>query len=95
MLNGKQKRYLRFLANRENAIFQIGKNGLDKNTLISIDQALIARELVKIHVLKSCDIPLNELILDTLAFTKAELVQTIGKTYVLYKKAKEPKIILP
>ena len=95
MLTGKQKRYLRSLANRENAIFQIGKHGLDKNTLISIDQALTARELVKIHVLKSCDVEMNALILDTLAFTKAELVQTIGKTYVLYKKAKEPKIILP
>ncbi|MBQ2138318.1 MAG: YhbY family RNA-binding protein, partial [Erysipelotrichaceae bacterium] len=28
MLNGKQKRYLRSLAVNENAIFQIGKDGL-------------------------------------------------------------------
>lgn len=95
MLTGKQKRTLRALANQEKAIFQIGKGGLDKNTLISINQALEARELVKIHVLKSCDTPINALILDTLAFTKAELVQTIGKTYTLYKPSKERKIQLP
>ena len=89
MLTGKQKRYLRALANQEKPIFQIGKYGLDKNTLISIDQALAARELVKIHVLKTCDIPINALILDTLAFTRAELVQTIGKTYIVYKPSKE------
>ena len=95
MLTGKQKRYLRALANQQKAIFQIGKSGLDKNALISINQALEARELVKIHVLKSCDTDFNELVLDTLAFTKAQLVQTIGKTYILYKESDERKIQLP
>lgn len=95
MLTGKQKRYLRSLAVNTPAIFQVGKNGIEENMLISIKQALEARELIKISVLKSCSAPLEEIILDTLAYTRAELVQKIGKTFVIYKKSSEPTIVLP
>ncbi len=95
MLTGKQKRYLRSLANTLLPIAQIGKNGIELNGLVSINQALQARELVKISVLKNCEMEMEAIILDTLAYTKAELVQKIGRTFIIYKKSKEPKIILP
>lgn len=95
MLNGKQKRYLRSLAVNEKAIFQIGKDGLNENMYKSIKEALKARELVKISILKTCELELHEIAVELCANTNAELVQIIGKTIVLYKQSKERKIILP
>ena len=95
MLTGKQKRYLRGLAVNEKAIFQIGKDGLNDNLYVSIKEALKSRELVKISILKTCTIDINEIIIEVCANTNSELVQKIGKTIVLYKQSKERKIILP
>ena len=95
MLSGKQKRYLRSLAVNEKALFQIGKDGLSQNLFDSLKEALKARELVKISVLKTCEIAMNEICIDLCANTGAELVQRIGKTVVLYKASKEKKILLP
>ena len=95
MLNGKQKRYLRSMAVNEKALFQIGKDGLSQNLFCSVKEALKARELVKISILKTCELSMNEIAVDLCANTSAELVQKIGKTLVLYKASKERKIILP
>ncbi len=95
MLSGKQKRYLRSLAVNEKALFQIGKDGLNRNLYQSLKEALKARELVKVAVLKTCDTEMNEIAVELCANTGAELVQKIGKTLVLYKKSKERKIELP
>jgi len=95
MLKGKQKRYLRSIAVNEKAIFQIGKDGLSKELINSIKEALKARELVKISVLKSCELEMNEITVELCASTGSELVQVIGKTIILYKQSKERKIQLP
>lgn len=95
MLNGKQKRYLRSLANKLPASFQIGKDGLSDNLLEGILEALIANELVKISILKTCSVPLNEIEIEICAYCGCELVQEIGKTILLYKRSKDNKIILP
>ncbi len=95
MLSGKQKRYLRSLAVNEKALFQVGKEGLSKNLFDSLKEALKARELVKISVLKTCELSMNEISIDLCANTGTELVQKIGKTLVLYKASKDKKIVLP
>lgn len=95
MLNGKQKQYLRSLAQTEKAIFQMGKDGLSDNYIEQINNALNARELVKISVLKTGPSDLKEVSFDLARLTKSEVVQIIGRTIVLYKKAREPKILLP
>lgn len=95
MLTGKQKRYLRGLAVNKKAIFQIGKDGLSKELIQGLNDAIKKQELVKVSILKTCESDINEIELDIISGTKAELVQKIGKTLVLYKKSKEPKIILP
>lgn len=95
MLNGKQKRYLRSLAQTERAIFQMGKDGLSDNYIEQISNALAARELVKISVLKTGPSDLKEASFDLARLTKSEVVQIIGRTIVLYRQAKEPKILLP
>ncbi len=95
MLNGKQKRYLRSLANNLNSTFQIGKDGLNDNLYKSLSDYLKANELVKVNVLKTCEVSLNEIEVNICMNCKCELVQHIGKTLVFYKRSKENKIILP
>ena len=95
MLSGKQKRYLRALANDLNSTFQIGKEGLSDNLIQTVDDALRTHELVKIKLLKTVSDDVDEIIFDLAMNTKSEVVQKIGRVFVLYRKAKEPKIILP
>ena len=93
MLNGKQKRYLRSLAVNIKPIAQIGKDGLGENTYKTVNDAFNTHELIKRSVLKSCDLSLNEICVEICARCHCELVQTIGKTIVLYKRAREPKLL--
>ena len=52
-MTSKQRAYLKSLASNISAIFQIGKAGISENTIKQIDDALEARELIKITVLET------------------------------------------
>ncbi len=96
MLTNKQKSYLRSLAQSERAIFQIGKDGISDALINTLKDALKARELVKLSVLKTAPTDdLKELAFDLARLSGSEVVQIIGRTIILYKKGKEPKILLP
>ena len=95
MLTSKQKSYLRSLAQTEPALFQIGKEGLSDNLIQTVDDALRTHELVKIKLLKTVSDDVDEIIFDLAMNTKSEIDKKIGRVFVLYRKAKEPKIILP
>ena len=47
-LTSKERAYLRSLANTMDPIFQFGKGGVSDNFIKQIDDALEARELIKI-----------------------------------------------
>lgn len=96
MLTNKQKSYLRSLAQSERAIFQVGKDGISDALINTLMDALKARELVKLSVLKTAPTDdLKELAFDLARLSRSEVVQIIGRTIILYKKGKEPKILLP
>ncbi|KMM37603.1 ribosome assembly RNA-binding protein YhbY [Guptibacillus hwajinpoensis] len=96
MLTGKQKRFLRAKANRLNPIFQVGKGGVNENMTKQIEEALEARELIKVSILQNCDEDRNTVGDQLSSETGAELVQIIGNMIVLYKESEENKeIILP
>ena len=95
MLSGKQKRYLRGLASCDKTIFQIGKDALSNNLIEQVDHAIEARELVKISVLKNSPVDIEETSFDLARLTDSELVQIIGRTIVLYRPSRNPKIVLP
>ena len=95
MLTGKQKRYLRAMAVNEKALVQIGKDGLTNNIIVSCNEILKARELVKISILKSCEQEINEILIDLLAHTNSQHVQTIGRNIILYRQSKDKIIRLP
>ncbi|OLO38851.1 RNA-binding protein [Alkalihalophilus pseudofirmus] len=91
MLTGKQKRFLRSKAHHLTPIFQVGKGGVNNNMIKQIEDALEARELLKISVLQNCDEDKDEVASTLSKGTRAELVQVIGNTIVLYKESKENK----
>ncbi|MCA0992862.1 ribosome assembly RNA-binding protein YhbY [Bacillus hwajinpoensis] len=96
MLTGKQKRFLRAKANRLNPIFQVGKGGVNENMTKQIEEALEARELIKVSILQNCEEDRNSVGEQLSTETGAELVQIIGNMIVLYKESEENKeIILP
>lgn len=74
-------------------IFQVGKSSLTPELTEAVSEALEARELIKISVLKNCiDDPRS--IAEVMAErTKSEVVQVIGKKIVLYRESKNKKKI--
>ena len=52
MLNIKQQKFLRSLANSLPTMFQVGKEGVSKNQAMSISNALEAHELIKVKLLE-------------------------------------------
>ncbi|MFS0689806.1 ribosome assembly RNA-binding protein YhbY [Sporosarcina sp. 179-K 8C2 HS] len=95
MLTGKQKSYLRSEAHHLQPIFQIGKGGLTEPIIKQIEEALEARELIKVSILQNCEEDKNT-IAERLQEEGIEVAQVIGKILVLYKESKEKKrIVLP
>lgn len=95
MLSGKQKRYLRSEAHHLKAIFQVGKDGVSSNQINGILEALEAKELVKIKLLDNCPEDVRNVALELSMHTKAEVVQIIGRTIILYKQSDERIYRLP
>ena len=95
MLGGKQKSFLRALANKDRPVVQIGKDNITENLIISISDYLEAHELMKVSLLKSCSLETREAAIEIAANTGSEIVQLIGRTIVLYRKSKENRILLP
>ena len=94
----KQRSYLKGLAMTTEPIFQIGKSSITPEITAAIAEALEARELIKITVLKNCLDDGNAIAATLAERTHSEVVQVIGRKIVLYKPAKEEKkrkIVLP
>ncbi len=94
-ITSKQRAYLRSLAQTEDTLFQIGKSGLTPEFVTSVDEALEARELIKVGVLKSCDDDVKALGQTLSERTRSIFVQTVGRKITLYRPAKKPVIALP
>ena len=97
-MTSKKRAYLKGLAMKLDPIFQIGKSSLTPEVTQAVSEALEARELVKITVLKNC-LDDGSSIADVLAErTQSQVVQVIGRKIVLYRPAKDEakrKIQLP
>ncbi|MBR4346356.1 MAG: YhbY family RNA-binding protein [Oscillospiraceae bacterium] len=85
-LTSKQRAYLRGLASVENAIFQVGKGGLNDNLIAQLDDALRARELIKIKVLDNSLLEVRSTAEEMAERTGADLVEVRGSTAVLFRR---------
>ena len=96
MLNSKERTYLKSLAQKEKATFQIGKEGLSENLLTDVLNYLNKHELIKISILQNSMVDKDEAI-EFFENANIEFVQFIGRVLILYKhsdNAKNP-IVLP
>ncbi len=92
----KQRAYLKSLAMTMDPIYQIGKAALTPEITEGVSEALEARELIKINILKNCMDDPNEIARTLSERTHSEVVQVIGKKIVLYRESKDKKkIVLP
>ena len=92
-MNSKQRAYLKGLAQTIQPILNIGKSSLTPEFTESVAEALEARELIKISVLKNCLDDLREIAAMLGERTHSQVVQVIGRKIVLYKESKEHKKI--
>ena len=96
-MTSKQRAYLKGLAMTMDPIFQMGKASLTPENTKAIDEALAARELIKISVLQNCLDDPKEIASVLAERTHSQVVQVIGKKIVLYREGKDDKkkIFLP
>ena len=87
----KQRAYLKGLAMNLDPIFQIGKSSVTPELTAAVAEALEARELIKLSILKNCLDDGREIAAILAERTRSEVVQVIGKKIVLYKQAKDEK----
>lgn len=95
-MTSKQRAYLKGLAMTTDPIYQVGKSSLSPELTKGLDEALEARELIKITVLNNCMDDPNEIAHMIGERTHSQVVQVIGKKIVLYRESKtKKKIELP
>ena len=95
-MTSKQRSYLKGLAMNLEPVFQIGKSSVTPENVEAISEVFNTRELVKISILKNCLDDPKEVANTVAERTRSQVVQVIGKKFVLFKPFKEnPKIILP
>ncbi len=93
MLNSRQRAQLRGLANSIETIFQVGKLDIGDTLIKQVDDALTARELIKLRVLETSN-ETSRTAADKIAdAVNADVVQVIGSKFVLYRESKDNKTI--
>ncbi len=96
MITGKQRSYLKGLANQLDPLVFIGKADLTDTIVKEIDNVLNARELVKVKIQESSLLDPKETANRLAEMLGAEFVQAIGRKFVLYRESRDnKKIYLP
>lgn len=93
-MTGKQRAYLRKLAQRQEPIVFVGKEGVTQALLTSVSQALEARELIKGSVQQNSELSARQACDSICENLQAEGISVVGRKFVIYKQAEEPKIDL-
>ena len=92
-MNSKDRAYLRGLANTVEPIFQVGKLGINDNLIKQVDEALEARELIKLTVLETAPSDASSIAIELANNTNSVVVQVMGRKITLYRKrVKDSKI---
>lgn len=93
MLNSRQRAQLRAMANDMETILQVGKGGINDNTLKQVRDALEARELIKLRVLETSPTNSRETADLIAEAVECDVVQVIGTRFILYKESNTNKTI--
>lgn len=93
MLTSKERATLRSMANDYDAIFQIGKGGVTEEIVRRLDEALEARELIKVKALENSGYSAREAADEISEKTESDVVSVVGRCFVLYRESKKKKKI--
>ena len=91
MLTSKQRAHLRSIAQSYNTIFFVGKQGIGDELVKQLDDVLNSRELIKVGVQENCEFTAREAADRIAELTNSEVVQVIGRKFVLWRRSKDPK----
>ena len=84
-MTSKERAALRSAAHHLEPIINVGKESLTPEVTAAISEALEARELIKVGVLKNCMDDPNEIARAVAERTRSQVVQVMGKKITLYK----------
>ncbi|AMC93290.1 RNA-binding protein [Erysipelothrix larvae] len=94
MLTNEQKRKLRAIAHHEKTTVYIGKNGLTETVYESFENSLVAHNLVKVTLQKTAPIE-KEVVSEELTERFAcDLVSSVGRVLVFYRKGPKGRILI-
>ena len=93
MLTSKQRAKLRGIASTGETILQVGKGGVAEALVKQVDDALTARELIKLRVLETSPEPVREVARQLAEAPDSEVVQVIGMKLVLYRRNPEKPVV--
>ena len=82
------------MANPMDTILQIGKGGIGGELIESVDNALEARELIKMNVLETAPMGAREASEILAEATSSDVVTVVGRRFVLYRESKKKKKII-
>jgi len=88
-MTGKERAEWRKQANTLPAIFQIGKENITDALTEAVDGALKKRELIKLSVLETSELSAREAAQELADRLEAEIIQCIGRKFVLYRENPE------
>lgn len=97
-MTSKQRAYLKSISSTYDPVFQIGKSSITPEICDAVSEALAARELIKLNVLKNCADDPKDIASVLSERTRSNVVHVIGRKIVLYRpnpKKEDRKIILP
>ena len=95
-MTSKQRAYLRSLSHSLEIILHAGEGGISDAMLKQADDALTARELIKGKVLETAPATAREIAEEIAAAVGAQVVQVVGRTFVLFRqREKDSQIRLP
>ena len=97
-MTSKQRAYLKSISSTYEPIFQIGKGSITPEVCEAVSEALTARELIKISVLKNCADDPKDVATLIAERTRSQVVHVIGRKIVLFRqnpKKEDRKIMIP
>jgi len=89
-LKGSQRKYLRSQAHHLRPLVLIGRNGINKQVMSSVDLALKDHELIKVKFGEFKDAK-KEISAEIAQATKSELIGIIGNIAIFYRQHAEPE----
>lgn len=93
-LTGKQRRALRALGHGRRPAVTLGAAGLSAAVLAEIETALEHHELLKLKFQAQDHAERSALVKEICLRTRAEPVQTLGRTALIYRPAANPRLQL-